>query len=692
MGSTATPVPDDAPLAYDLVEAAFGAAVAAAEEAPSATAAIDAALGVIHDQLGGAGATAFVLEHGRLWPVGVRGYAIIPDGLPLDVGVLGRVVRTLETQLVLDTRADPDFVEVRGDVVSELAVPLLTDEGMIGLINIETSVALPLGSDSAVRRLAETLTAPVEEVRTNRTADLSSLARLFVYMSALREPVAIAQVAARTLGRVLPIESSRLLVLDEAQRLLSSAEWSAPGGPDPISDESLLELRSRVGATAVFELLDASELGMPELDLDRIRSVVLIPLRANGEDIGLLVGASRFTASFDRGRAELAALLAAHAAASLDAALALERERQSAHTDMLTGLLNRRGLEERLERELASAQDDRRPLSLVVLDCDDFKDVNDRAGHEFGDALLREVGLVLRSACPDGGSAARLGGDEFVVMLPGTSADDAMREVADLRRVLSVSLADAGFPLRLSAGIATYPYDGAGASQLLRAADQALYRAKANGKNLVVGFREIVAGTDSSVSRGDGAQRRGGGSAVDGSKLADALDASAAIWSEPTVGDVLERLSKALAFVVGATGTTISKVDGPRLADTAKHALRDVDLGEDVAYVIAEFPVTAQVLQSLAPKAISFLDEDLDGAEAFVLRELKMNSALLVPIVVHDQAWGLVEIYDMRLRRYEDDEQALASFLVGQAARRIEALGAGSGSRRLLPVFRMPFA
>ena len=70
-----------------------------------------------------------------------------------------------------------------------------------------------------------------------------------------------------------------------------------------------------------------------------------------------------------------------------------------------------------------------------------------------------------------------------------------------------------------------------------------------------------------------------------------------------------------------------------------------------------------------------------------------MNSAMLVPIVVNGEAWGLVEIYDMRLRRYDDDETAVAAFLVGQAARRIESLGAVAPvSRRLLPVFRMPFA
>ena len=99
-------------------------------------------------------------------------------------------------------------------------------------------------------------------------------------------------------------------------------------------------------ASAVFELLDTTAVSVPELAGLRLRSVVLIPLRANGEEIGLLVGASRFAREFDRGQGELASLLAAHAAVSLDAAVALDRERRSAHTDPLTGLYNRRGLEE----------------------------------------------------------------------------------------------------------------------------------------------------------------------------------------------------------------------------------------------------------------------------------------------------------------------------------------------------------
>ena len=197
---------------------------------------------------------AFVLEHGRLWSVGVRGYAMIPDGLPLDEGVIGRAVRTSAAQLVLDVSEDPDFVEVSRATVSELSAPLLMPTGVVGVLNIETSVALPAGSATAVAELLAVLAEPMDELRGSRT-DLSSLARLFVYMSSLRDPQAIAEVTVRSLGRVLPIETSQLLLLDDDGQLVESTEWSATAqAPEPLPLASLRALRSahrRVGRLRV---------------------------------------------------------------------------------------------------------------------------------------------------------------------------------------------------------------------------------------------------------------------------------------------------------------------------------------------------------------------------------------------------------------------------------------------------------
>ncbi len=329
---------------------------------------------------------------------------------------------------------------------------------------------------------------------------------------------------------------------------------------------------------------------------DPKRSIVWLPLRANAKELGALVGVGRGEGHVDPTVLDAAAVLAAHVATSLDAAFALQRARVSATTDALTGILNRRGLEERIERGLASAQEQRRPLSLLVLDCDDFKQINDRAGHQFGDTLLREIADVLVQSVPRHADAARLGGDEFVVMLPGAGVDTAEKLGTEIRRLLAEGLTDAGFPLRISGGVATYPFDGATTTALLRAADQALYAAKIAGKNRIASFRDLTwldPGQQSPVL--DAGGRRGHGS---GAVLADAIAATRALEAEETVEGVCTRLCKALVFLVGATACSASRVQGEYLVDATGHALREIWLGDETAYRIADFPVTGEVLRT----------------------------------------------------------------------------------------------
>jgi diguanylate cyclase (GGDEF)-like protein len=423
------------------------------------------------------------------------------------------------------------------------------------------------------------------------------------------------------------------------------------------------------------------------------RTVVWLPLRANAGELGALIGVGRQSGHVDPGLLDTAAVLAAHVATSLDSAFALQRERLSAVTDPLTGILNRRGLEQRLERALASAQEARVPVSLIVIDCDDFKELNDRAGHEFGDALLREVADVLKEALPDGAEAARLGGDEFVVLLPDAGADAAEALGSQIRTRLAEGLTDAGFPLRISAGVSTYPFDGAKPSSLLRAGDQALYAAKATGKDRIASFRDL-AGMGSVLPSGDRAGAlegtRRGRSDGSGAVLADAMTAAEAIEAETSVAGVCDRLCKALVFVVGATACSASRVLGDYVVDAIEHALREVSLGDEAAYRISDFPLTAEVLRTGEPRAVSFVDSGVDPAEAFILRDLGMNALMMLPIMVGGRTWGLIELYEMRLRRFGDDDIAVAQFLVAQAQRRLESVAGSDDLRRRPRVYELP--
>ena len=354
----------------------------------------------------------------------------------MDSGITGRAVRLARAQLATDVHSDPDYVAALPGVMSELAIPLRSGRAVVGVVNLESERALPDGAVEALRPLVRALTPLADALRTRRALDLPALARLFVHLGSLRDPSDIAELAAASLPRVLPVEATQIVVWNELGSPTELATWTSEDGTrPPLSVDELDAARSQTDPSVVCQVL---ELGGAPRGEDA-RSVVWLPLRANAGELGAMVGISAQAAHVDPGLLDTAAVLAAHVAASLDAAFALQRERLSAATDPLTRILNRRGFEERLEHELALAQDRRVPLSLLVIDCDDFKEINDRAGHEFGDALLQEVADVLSRALPEGAEAARLGGDEFVVMIPGAGAgaDSAEALAAQIRTALA---------------------------------------------------------------------------------------------------------------------------------------------------------------------------------------------------------------------------------------------------------------
>lgn len=176
--------------------------------------------------------------------------------------------------------------------------------------------------------------------------------------------------------------------------------------------------------------------------------------------------------------------------------LARERERLEAQsiTDDLTGLFNRRAFDSRLVEEVSRADRYDVPLSLIMLDLDGFKEINDRHGHLAGDALLRAVGVLLKTVLRATDIAVRYGGDEFAVVLPGTPKTDAWAVAEKIRISLAGLAADSGegrsVGTTVSIGVASYGEGRSEPTALLQAADAALYLAKRSGRDRV----EIAAG------------------------------------------------------------------------------------------------------------------------------------------------------------------------------------------------------
>ena len=172
----------------------------------------------------------------------------------------------------------------------------------------------------------------------------------------------------------------------------------------------------------------------------------------------------------------------------------LKRANELARTDSLTGLANPRAFHEELAYHLEFADRHRDPLTLASIDLDNFKDVNDTEGHAAGDRALVTVAAVLRQRLRSVDLIARLGGDEFAVLLPRTGADEALLVLEQVRGAIQEAMVREGWPVTASIGAVT-ARGRVPASDLLRASDQALYQAKAGGRNRVAAERLALAGT-----------------------------------------------------------------------------------------------------------------------------------------------------------------------------------------------------
>ncbi len=192
--------------------------------------------------------------------------------------------------------------------------------------------------------------------------------------------------------------------------------------------------------------------------------------------------------SFEQAELDMVSEFAHIACAAADEAAANMDLKRKAELDPLTGALNRRALDLRLAREIERAHDEREPLSLLYMDLDHFKQVNDRHGHAVGDDCLRRLAEVVRREVGVEHVFGRYGGEEFVLLLPNQPTDKARATGERIRNALMLERIDAGdatVRLTVSIGIASRLPDERLSRQILERADKALYAAKHGGRNQV---------------------------------------------------------------------------------------------------------------------------------------------------------------------------------------------------------------
>ncbi|MDQ1686857.1 MAG: hypothetical protein QOC82_3594 [Frankiaceae bacterium] len=319
-----------------------------------------------------------------------------------------------------------------------------------------------------------------------RRFELEQLAQMGRDLEDANDPLSAGDVLLEALTDTFGFRRMALFeVIDDSPRMLTARGLlDAVVADFGLGDKSVLRVANDRRETLLVAEVDESVDPWLAAIMPDARNLIIVPLVADGV-VGVLVAETgeRSGARIERRVIATTERYAGHAALAIRNANLLARVQQMAVTDGLTQLSNRRAFDRSLDRELTRAARTDGRLSVVLLDIDHFKQLNDNHGHVVGDAVLRQIAHELQLCGREYDTIARYGGEEFAAVLPGCSSGLAL-QVAERLRV-AVQDAPSEVKVTASCGVATYPYDGIDVSGLLSAADRALYTSKRSGRNTV---------------------------------------------------------------------------------------------------------------------------------------------------------------------------------------------------------------
>lgn len=450
--------------------------------------------------LGHCSITLYTRDGEFLVPRAHAGLGALIERAPVGRGVLGRVARTARAELIADVRTAGETRPFVAGIASAIVAPVGEGETAVGVLDVQSTEQLTARDrdllEVAARQASRTMVrAERDEANARRAARAETLLEAGIAFAASLDPAAVAATILDQMARLVAFDGAALLLAGDDGRL-RLADGRGPFALDAAlfdgvapEEFSLTREMARTGAPFLVSAIPAHFGGDVPAPYGWLGSVIAVPLAAEGRLLGAALIGAQTHAEYTPEDAAAAAELARHAGVALRNAQVHAAMAKAAETDPLTGLPNRRALMDRLTREVERATRYDHSIGLLFFDLDRFKAINDTYGHQFGDRVLKELAQIAQRSVRSIDLVARYGGEEFVAVLPETDGARALIVAERLRQnVLRFPFTlpvGATVPVTISVGVAVYPGSAATVDDLVRAADEALYKAKAGGRNRV---------------------------------------------------------------------------------------------------------------------------------------------------------------------------------------------------------------
>ena len=422
--------------------------------------------------------------------------------LKLGQGLIGSAAATKRPVHAADVSKDARYFPGIPTTKSELALPLLVRDELLGVLDCQSEQAnffdpetidlLTLFSTQASIALQNARLYSQEQ---RKAAQLEAINLIARQTTAVLEIDELLRKVCTFLLQAFPVDHVAILLLEEEKLVFRAHK----GRLTPILKEgqTLLDAdgicKQAIRTASPVMVNDVTEAKGYIQGFAETGSELCIPLVSFGQVVGALCLECERQNAFDGGDVPALESVADICANAIQNAHYFERVRHMAYVDGLTGVFNRRYFEIRVQEEIERAKRYTGAMSLIMIDIDHFKRLNDEFGHLMGDDVLRQISTIFSQNLRKVDVACRYGGEEFAIIVPETTGEDAYYVAEKLRKAIQGAVFPGlPRPVTISAGVASYPANGEGRDELIKAADEALYQAKQSGRNTVVASASIL--------------------------------------------------------------------------------------------------------------------------------------------------------------------------------------------------------